>query len=298
MELLRILEGVRTPFFDTFFSLLTKLGEETTLILIALFLVWCVDKKHGYHLFAVGFFGLTVNQFLKMTARVPRPWVKDPSFTIVESAREGATGYSFPSGHTQISVSLYGSMARILKAPVVRIVAMILALLIPFSRLYLGVHTLADVLVSAVIATALIFAVHPIIYKKFENKKAMNLLFLAMTLCGLFYVLYITFFPFPSDVDAVHLADAAANGYKMFGAIVALWVSYLIDLRYIRFDTKAVWWAQGVKFIFGAVFFLILRIVLKALLPSGLIFGGVRYFLLVLYGMTLWPMTFKYFPKK
>ncbi|MBE6915839.1 MAG: phosphatase PAP2 family protein [Ruminococcaceae bacterium] len=298
MELLRVLETIRTPFFDTFFSLLTKLGEETVLLLIALFLVWCVDKKHGYHLFAVGFFGLTVNQFLKMTTRVPRPWVKDPSFTIVESARAGATGYSFPSGHTQVSVSLYGSMARFCKSRAVRIVSLLLAILIPFSRLYLGVHTLADVLASVVIATTLIFVIHPIIYKNFENKKAMNLLFSAMALSGLAYVLYITYFPFPTDVDTVHLADAAENGYKMFGAILGLWVSYLIDLRYIRFDTKAVWWAQMLKFILGAVFFLILRMALKALLPSGLIFGAVRYFLLVIYGMTLWPMTFKYFPQK
>ncbi len=298
MELLRAIESVRTPFFDVFFSYLTKLGEETFLLLIALFLVWCVDKKHGYHLFAVGFFGLTVNQFLKMTARVPRPWVKDPSFTIVESAREGATGYSFPSGHTQISVSLYGSVAKNIKIRSLRAISIILAILIPFSRLYLGVHTLTDVLVSAVVALVLIFAIHPVIYRRFENPKAMNALFACMTAVGLSYVLYVTYFPFPADVDMVHLTDAAANGYKMFGAIVALWVSYLIDLRYIRFDTKAVWWAQVVKFILGAVFFLVLRIALKALLPSGLIFGGVRYFLLVLYGMTLWPMTFKFFPKQ
>ena len=48
----------------------------------------------------VGFFGTLVNQFLKLVCRVPRPWVRDPNFTIVEAARADATGYSFPSGHT------------------------------------------------------------------------------------------------------------------------------------------------------------------------------------------------------
>lgn len=297
MELLRFLEGVRTPVFDWFFALITKFGEETFLILIALFLIWCVDKKHGYYLFTVGFCGLTINQFLKITLRVPRPWVKDPMFTIVEAARAEATGFSFPSGHTQISVGLYGAMARFFRSRILRAVCITLCVLIPFSRLYLGVHTLADVLTSVMIACILIFAVHPIIYRKFEQARAMNALFCGMTVLGLLYVLYVSLFPFPADVDLVNLQDAVANGYKMLGAILGLWVSYGIDLRYIKFETRAVWWAQIVKFVLGTVLFLALRAVLKAVLPATALFGAVRYFLLVLAAMAAWPLTFRFFPK-
>ena len=103
MEFLKLLEGIRTPFLDSFFSVITTLGEETIFIVVGLLFYWCIDKKQGYYLFFVGFFGTILNQFLKLLFRIPRPWVKDPDFTIVESARAGATGYSFPSGHTQSS---------------------------------------------------------------------------------------------------------------------------------------------------------------------------------------------------
>ena len=72
---------------------------------------WCVSKEEGYYLLFVGFFGTVLNQFLKLLCRIPRPWVLDPNFTIVESARAAATGYSFPSGHTQNAVGTFGAMA-------------------------------------------------------------------------------------------------------------------------------------------------------------------------------------------
>jgi undecaprenyl-diphosphatase len=76
---------------------------------------WCFDKKHGYFLITIGFLGTVINQFLKVLFRIPRPWVKDPNFTIVESAKEAATGYSFPSGHTQSAVGSFGAVARFTK---------------------------------------------------------------------------------------------------------------------------------------------------------------------------------------
>ena len=112
MAFLKLLESIRTPFLDTFFSLITLFGEETLFILVGLLFFWCIDKKEGFFLLCVGLMGTVINQALKLFFRIPRPWVRDPSFTIVESAREAATGYSFPSGHTQTSVGVYGGIAR------------------------------------------------------------------------------------------------------------------------------------------------------------------------------------------
>ena len=101
MQFLYFLEGLRTPFLDKFFALITHLGEETVFLAVAIIVFWCFSKYSGYYLLTAGFFGTMINQFLKLTCRIPRPWVKDPNFTIVEAARAEATGYSFPSGHTQ-----------------------------------------------------------------------------------------------------------------------------------------------------------------------------------------------------
>ena len=148
MELLYWFESIRNPALDTFMGLVTRLGEETFFMVAALFVFWCVDKRRGYYLLAVGFTGTLINQFLKIVCRVPRPWVRDPDFTIVEAAREGAAGYSFPSGHTQSAVGVFGGVARFTRRWWLRGVCVVLLLLVSVSRMYLGVHTPADVGVS------------------------------------------------------------------------------------------------------------------------------------------------------
>ena len=112
MQLLYALESIRTPVWNALMSAVTHLGEETVFMAAALFVFWCVGKRQGYYLLAVGFAGTVLNQFLKLLFRIPRPWVLDENFTIVESARAQATGYSFPSGHTQNAVGTFGGIAR------------------------------------------------------------------------------------------------------------------------------------------------------------------------------------------
>ena len=64
MEFLYFLEGLRTPFGDAFFSLITHLGEETLFIVAGLIVFWCIDKLQGYYLLIVGLTGTVINQFL------------------------------------------------------------------------------------------------------------------------------------------------------------------------------------------------------------------------------------------
>ncbi|MBR4873602.1 MAG: phosphatase PAP2 family protein, partial [Clostridia bacterium] len=140
MKFLYFLESIRNPVLDFIFSLITLCGEETVFMAIGMIVFWCINKYKGYFLLCIGFVGTVINQFLKILCRVPRPWIKDPNFTIVESAREAATGYSFPSGHTQTSVGLFGGIARATKIRALRIGMIVLAALVALSRMYLGVH--------------------------------------------------------------------------------------------------------------------------------------------------------------
>lgn len=301
MSILYFLESVRNPLLDAFFSAITHFGEETLFIVVGLLFFWCIDKFEGYYLLCVGLIGTTINQFLKMLFRIPRPWVRDPEFTIVESAREEATGYSFPSGHTQTSVSVYGGIARWNNQAIVRTAAIALCVLVPLSRLYLGVHTPADVGVSIAVALALIFGVYPIVRRAASDVKSMRILLGMMTALSLFVLAFMTLYPFPSDTDAVNLAGAIKNAHTMLGCILGVFVTYEVERRYIRFETKAVWWAQAVKLICGLVPMLLIKSMLKS--PLYALFGGsyiadaIRYFLMVLFAGCVWPLTFPFFSR-
>lgn len=301
MAFLRFLEGLRTPVGDAFFSVVTHLGEETFFILLGLIFFWCVNKKEGYYLLSIGFIGTVLNQFLKLFFRIPRPWVKDESFTIVESARAEATGYSFPSGHTQSSVGIFGGLARWNKNKILRIVCIIICVMVPISRMYLGVHTPLDVGVSVAIALILIFRLYPIVQKATENKKAMRILLGSMVALSLGLLVFVSLYSFPSDVDTENLANGTKNAYKMLGCTLGIFIAFEVDNRFINFDTKASFAAQCLKLVVGLITLLLIKEGLRA--PLSLLFSGsyiadgLRYFLIVVFAGCVWPLTFKWFSK-
>ena len=301
MEILRFLEGIRTPFLDSFFSVITHLGEETFFIVLGIVFFWCVNKREGYYLLSVGFIGTILNQFLKLLFRIPRPWVKDENFTIVESARSEATGYSFPSGHTQSSVGVFGSIARFEKAKWLRIICVALCVLVPLSRLYLGVHTPLDVGVSLIIALILVFGLFPFIQNCFEDTKKMRILFVGMIILSALYLAFVNFYNFPKDIDAENLSHGVKNAYTLLGCTVGVWIGFEVDRKYINFETKGNFLCQVLKFVVGLIPLLAIKEGLKY--PLGLLFGesyiadGIRYLLLVIFAVCIWPLTFKWFRK-
>lgn len=301
MEFLKFLEGLRTPVLDWFFATVTHLGEETLFILIGILFFWCINKKQGYYILSVGFAGTVINQFLKLWFRIPRPWVLDKDFTIVESARAEATGYSFPSGHTQTAIGVFGGIARINKNTILRILCIAACLLVPLSRMYLGVHTPLDVGVSFVIATVLVLILYPVLEKATASKKGMRIFFAVMLALSVAFLLFVHLYKFPTDVDADNLSHGFKNAYKIFGCVLGLWLAFEIDDKYIKFDTKAVWWVQILKLVLGLIPLLAIKSGLKA--PLNALFDGnaiadaIRYFMIAAFAGCVWPITFKYFAK-
>ena len=300
MGFLRFLEGLRNPVCDFFFSLITHLGEETIFMAAAICVFWCFSKKDGYYLLSVGFIGTVLNQFLKLLFRIPRPWVLDKNFTIVESARAEATGYSFPSGHTQCAAGLWGGIARSAKKRAVQIGGTALALLVGFSRMYLGVHTPLDVLVSLGIALVVIFALYFVVYQGFDKPKRIYVACGVLLVATLANLLFVSLYPFPADVDPVNLANGQKTAWQMLALAIGVCIIYPLDRHYIKFETKAVWWAQILKLAIGVGLVLAVRVGLKA--PLNALFGvnvgaGVRYFLIVLVAGILWPLTFQFWSK-
>lgn len=297
MDILYALEKIRTPFWNGVMSAMTQLGGEVIFIVAAVVVFWCVSKWEGYYLMTIAFCGTVLNQFLKLICRVPRPWVRDPNFTIVESARVEATGYSFPSGHTQNAIGLFGGMARWGGRRWVRLGLTALALVIAFSRMYLGVHTPADVGVSLVLAAALVLGLYPLMRRAQEKPRYMGYVLAAMLVVSGAFVVFVEAYGFSADTDAENLASGIGNAWKMLGAVAGMTLAWLLDRRYIHFETQAVWWVQVIKVAVGMALLLAIKSGLKAPLLALLghegLAGGVRYFLLVLVAGAVWPLVFR-----
>lgn len=293
MGFLYLLEKIRMPGLNELMLLITRLGEETAFLVVALIVFWCVDKKKGYYVMAVGFLGTMINQILKLSFRIPRPWVLDPDFTILEQAREAATGYSFPSGHTTSAVGTFGCLAVVAEKKWWRNVCIAIAVLVGLSRMYVGVHTPADVLVGAATSLILIWLLRkPTLEGGIWEMKAVIAVMVAVSVL---FLLYVSFWNFPEDIDPHNMESGVKNAYTMIGALVGIAVVYLVDVKHLHFTEKAVWWVQIIKIVVGLGLVLAVKEGLRA--PLELILPvyparAVRYFLIVVMAGAVWPMSF------
>ena len=298
MQFLYLLENIRVPVLNAIMLTITTLGEETAFLVIAMILFWCVNKYLGYYVLTVGFVGTIVNQFLKLWFRIPRPWVLDENFTILEQAREAASGYSFPSGHTQSAVGTFGSIAYTVKNKKVRIAAVVIALLVAFSRMYIGVHTPLDVVVSVVIAVLLIVALRPVVLENY--RMGMPFLLGGMLLLAVGFLCFVELYRFPADIDLHNYQSGIQNAYTLLGALLGLLAVYIADEKWLNFSTKAVWWAQILKVIIGLGLVLAVKSGTKGILNILLgesVGRAARYFLIVVVAGIVWPLSFQWFSK-
>ena len=301
MSVLYALEQIRNPALDWFMAAVTHLGGEVIFMVAALAIYWCWDKHRGYYMLIVGFLGTVGSQFLKLVFRIPRPWVQDPSFTIVEAARAEATGYSFPSGHSQNVVTVFGCLARSTKNRAFRVVCVVLIALVAFSRMYLGVHTPLDVGVALALGVVLVLALYPLVESSRQNPSRMYWLLAGMLVISAAYTAYTMLGPFPRNVDTINLREGRDNGWKLTGAVAGMLLSYHLDRKYIRFSTQAPILGQVLKTVLGLGLLLALQSGLKA--PLLALFGGsaaahgLRYFLMVMFAAAVWPLTFPWFAR-
>jgi hypothetical protein len=195
-----------------------------------------------------------------------------------------------------MAAGLYGGIARWHRGWV-RVIGIILALLIGFSRLYLGVHTPLDVGVGLLMAAALVLVLYPMMHKVTENERLMRILLVSMVLIAAGNLAYVTLYPFPADVDAENLAHGLKQAYTTLGSLTGLLIAFEIERRYICFETKAVWWVQIIKAVLGLVLLLAikagLKIPLRAILGTHHLGDGIRYCCLTMFAGCVWPLSFQ-----
>ncbi len=289
MGFLWLLEGLRTPFWDKAMQLVTHFGEELFVIAIICILYWCVNKQLAYQLgFSYFTAGLSV-QVLKITFRIPRPWVLDPSFHAVESAVPKATGYSFPSGHTQGAGCLFVTLSLQTGKGLLKALCILVFALVGFSRMYLGCHTPRDVIAAA--GTAVFFSCLVQHFRDFLLCGTRHLKLVALTLgvCSAAAAAYALLL-LRSGIIAVPFASDCC---KAAGAGLGFAAGWYVERTKIQFDTKTRRrWYQIPKLAIGIAAVLLIKqgseIILGASIPAKML----QYFLMVVWVLVIYPFLF------
>lgn len=272
LEILRHIQSIANPFFDFIFQLITICGEQVVLISIISIIYWTLDKKFGEYIAYAVLTSVLLNNTIKDIFKMKRPIGEEGIRTLREQT---ATGYSFPSGHTQSASSFYGAMAIYLKKKPMYIITTVMIILIGFSRLYLGVHYPKDVIVGAILGVSTSYVCYKL-YNKFENKMLLYL---------------ITFIIFVPALAFAQSADFIKGLGTYFGFLVGMYV----EKRYVKFSIEGRNIDKIIRVIIGVISLLLLQLGLKSILPSESIFLFIRYSLISFFGIGIYPMIFKKF---
>jgi membrane-associated phospholipid phosphatase len=149
--LLQIQQHLRTDMLTPFMKIVTFLGNGGWFWILCAVVLLAVPKtrKTGYAAVLSLIFGVIVtNLLLKNIVARPRPFAEIEALIPLIAK---PTDFSFPSGHTTASFAVALVMLRMLPKKI-GIPAVVLAALVAFSRLYLGVHYPTDVLAGFVVA--------------------------------------------------------------------------------------------------------------------------------------------------
>lgn len=146
--------GLRSDTLDKYFLVVTNMAEIITMIFIIIIIVFSIDKKYRNLVVISAGASVLINNIIKFIIRRERP----DHLRLFRSF-----GYSYPSGHSMISVAVYGFLIYYVYKKVKNIylkifLIIILTLLIisiGLSRIYLGVHYPSDVLGGFLLAISI-----------------------------------------------------------------------------------------------------------------------------------------------
>ena len=160
MDIINFLQSFQTDWLTSFFKFITFFGNEEFYILVLPLLFWFWDKDKALKLMLILLPSLLLNAYLKELFHTARPI----GVALIEQ-----DGFAFPSGHAQGTATLWLMMALLVRKKWMTIIAIAMLILVPLSRLYLGVHWPIDVLGGLAIGALLVWLYWAFLYKSFKD---------------------------------------------------------------------------------------------------------------------------------
>ena len=287
MEFLKILASIRNPFLDTLMLGVSYLGTPFVVCGLIGWFYLNVDKDDGCWMSLSFCYSCMFCQAVKIVARVPRPWNIDTQFTPVEAAVSSASGYSFPSIHTQSAASLFTSLFLKYKKTLVRVLCVLFIALVCFSRMYLGVHTPLDVFVGFLAGCGITLITWFFWRLNKRQKKGNGIFhFFLLAFAGV-SIFLTTSLLLNGTIDYANASDS----YKTAGMAIGFGISFLLEPHFLRFSTQGGLGQKFLRFVIALAGVAAILLGLKAIPTSSSIpLTIIRYTLTILWLTFFTPM--------
>ncbi len=272
-------------------SNLSAFGEQLLLVAVMGFLYWGLNKEFGKYL---GLNVLMVNVWNPMIKNVflrLRPYFvpgyKVELLRLIDSGADpmdvAAQGYSFPSGHSSSAVAAYGSLAaHEKKNRLLWVLAILLPLLVGFSRVCMGAHYPTDVLCGWLLGAVVVILV-PWLRKKIKSRGLFYAVLLLSTAPGFFY--------------------CDSNDYfTSFGMLLGFVLAEPFEEKYVKFENTRNILRCILRTVGGALVYFGLNEILKLPFPKELLDAGdltahlirsARYAVVIFAAVGVYPLLFK-----
>lgn len=250
------IQAVHNPFLDGFFNTITFLGEAEFLLLIFPFMIWTINKSLGQRLVYLMLISAAINTWAKFLIGHPRPfeWPSTATSPVLK-LNDGVSGPGFPSGHTQSSLILWFYLAYHFQRLWLWMVAVVLFILVSFSRVYLGVHFPTDLLGGAILGLVLL-----LLFIKYEDRLAARLSALPVgQQIGLATVI-------PLLVILIHPHAATV---ATFGVLAGLSLGIIFDNQKIGFEVTGSVVQRASRFVVGLLVLMIIFFGLEFIIPPS-----------------------------
>ncbi len=304
-EINHFFQAFETVWLTAFMRLITGLGYGGFYIVLLSILIFGVNFRKGFVLMQILLWTAVLTVFFKDYFALPRPFHVDstlalldgqlPDASLVIYEKGGAKGffdplpsevvqyyreaegvaYGFPSGHTSITVALWGAIFVLFSSLWLRYLSLALILLIPFSRIYLGVHFLADVLGGYVLGLVVWTAFQAVILRPARWKTFEEQAKIAIDRSKILPFLFLFLAPFGM------LLILPAEAYDLAAYLLGLNLGFLVVGQRGIPEDEAVLWKRIARVLVAFALFALLSLTSRQLLLlSGLAENALANFIL------------------
>jgi membrane-associated phospholipid phosphatase len=251
-DLVLALQGLGSPLLDGAFLAITQLGREEFFLLLVPLVYWCVDRRFGIRLAFLFLASALATVWLKALFDAPRPYQVDARVRLIGPPETNA---GFPSGHAQLTTTVWGALAWRARRRWVWSLATAVVALVALSRVHLGVHYPHDVaggVVLGAMAVAMFARVEPALSRWLGSLSLGAQIALSIAVPGALVLVLVN----RDSVAATAVLAGLASGYaieRRLGGFAAGGPSGQRALRYLLGTLGLVALFLGLRIVFGAV---------------------------------------------